>query len=91
MDVREVNTYKHLTATGLVFTGPCLLHTVVLNDGGAGSITVYNGIDALGDVIAIIDSATVQGSYLYDVFCATGIHIVIVGTIDITVTYAKVS
>jgi hypothetical protein len=91
MDTREINTYKHLTATGLVFTGSCLLHTVVLNTAGAGTITVYDGVDALGTVIAIIDSTSVQGDYLYDVFCTVGIHVVIVGTIDITVTYAKVS
>ena len=89
-------TPLHVTDTILVKTGRGVLHTIVLNGlTTAGDITVYNGVDAGGTVIAILHlntatSISVQPiTFTYDCQMATGIYIAYgQGTAaDLTVTY----
>lgn len=83
--------FKHISTatTTLVRTGPGILQSVFVSTGGAGSTaTVYDGVDATGAVIAVINTA-VQVSLFYGVPVSTGICVVTAsGTpADITVTY----
>lgn len=88
--------WKHVTGTGLVHTGKGSLHTIVVNGlTTAGDITVYDGIDGTGSVIAILHldpttSVSVQPiTFLYDAEIATGIYVEYDQAVvaDLTVTY----
>lgn len=72
--------------TTLVKTGAGNLHLVSINTAAAGSVTLYDGLTAAGTKIAAINSAT-AGTTTYDVRFATGLTVVTVGSIDITVSY----
>jgi len=89
-------TPAHITENALVKTGRSVLHTIVLNGlTVAGDITVYNGVDAGGTVIAILHlntatSVSVQPiTFTYDCLMLTGIYIAYgQGTVaDLTVTF----
>lgn len=88
--------WSHVTETGLVHGAPGALHTIVVNGlTTAGDITVYDGVDATGGVIAVLHldvttSISVQPiTFTYDIAIATGIYIDYgQGTVaDLTVTY----
>ena len=79
-------------ATTTVKTGGGLLHSITLNNAGAGGNTcaVYDNTAGSGTLIATIDTVELNGrTLLYDVHFVTGLTIVIAtGTAaDITVTY----
>lgn len=86
------NLYKHISTntTTLVKTGPGVLSSVVINKAGASAniATVYDGIDATGTVIAIIDT-TVARPLEYNVAYLVGLTIVTAtGTAaDLTINY----
>jgi|GEM_PF-1708090 len=88
--------HRHLAATATVWSGPGMLHTITINrpDTTAGAtITVYDGVDATGTLIAVItmDQAVfvIPTTLEYDVRSSVGIHIVFshAVTADITVSY----
>lgn len=81
--------YKNITTntTTLVKTGRGFLHSIVVNTTAAGSITVYDGLDATGTKIATLKSSVAEGSYLYDVQFGVGLTIVTAASSDITATY----
>lgn len=59
----------------LVHTGRCVLHNIVINSGGAATVTVYDGVAAAGTVIAIIALTDAKPVTLhFDVQCGTGIY-----------------
>lgn len=72
----------HVTDSALVQGGPGTLHTIVVNGlTTAGDITVYDGVDATGTVIAVIHldpttSISVQPiTFTYDCEMETGIYL----------------
>jgi len=85
----------HVTTTALVKTGAGVLHSIVLNGlTTVGDITVYDGINAGGTVLAILHLATatsisVQPMTLeYDAEVTTGIYLAYgTAVADLTVMY----
>jgi len=74
--------WTHVDDTVLVKTGAGALHTIVVNGlTTAGDITVYDGIDATGTIIAVLHldpttSVSVQPiTFVYDLKIETGIYI----------------
>ena len=60
----------------LVHTGRCVLHNIVINDGGAATVTVWDGVAAAGTVVAIIDlNNALPVTLRFDVLCGTGIYL----------------
>lgn len=87
--------YTHITTatTTLVKTGAGYLGQININTlAASGTITVYDGIDATGAVIAVITNPgtlLVEGPQTasYGVGFATGLVLVTTGTQDITVSW----
>lgn len=88
--------WAHVTGTGLIKTGAGTLHTIVVNGlTTQGDVTVYDGVDGTGEVIAVLHldittSVSVQPiTFVYDLKIATGIYLAYEqGTVaDLTVTY----
>ena len=88
--------FAHVTEEVLVSGAPGTLHTIVVNGlTTAGDVTVYDGVDATGSVIAVLHldpttSVSVQPiTFLYDAKVDTGIYIVYDQSVaaDLTVTY----
>ncbi|MBU1067106.1 hypothetical protein KKE60_04935 [Patescibacteria group bacterium] len=74
--------YAHVAATALVSSGRCVLHTIVVNGlTTQGDITVRDGTDGTGTVVAILHldlttSVSVQPITLtYDCLCPGGLYI----------------
>ena len=87
----------YVTGTGTVVSGPCVLHTIVLNGVTTvgGTVTVYDALDATdaSTIIAVYDllglSVSYQGiTFTYDCEIVTGIHMVFATAVaNFTVTY----
>ena len=86
----------YVTGTGTVHTGPCVLHTIVLNGVTAlGTVVVYDALDA-ADPLTIVATYNILGlsvsyqgiTFTYDCEMTTGIHMVFTTfTGNFTVTY----
>lgn len=86
-------SYAHIsTATStLVKTGPGMLATVVCNAAGTGAtVTVYDGVDNTGTVVAAASALPAGAVLVYNCVVRTGIYVVTVGSpaADFTVTYS---
>ena len=88
--------FCHVDDTVVVSSRPGALHTIVVNGlTTAGDITVYDGVDATGSVIAVLHldpttSISVQPiTFIYDAVVGTGIYIAYDQSVaaDLTVTY----
>ena len=88
--------WKHVNSTVLVKTGAGALHTIVVNGlTTVGDITVYDGVNAGGVVIAVIHLATATSisvqpiTLTYDLEIGTGIYVAYDQSVaaDLTVTY----
>lgn len=83
-------TYTHLSAQGnasvALADGGARLFTVNVNTGATSAVlTIYNGTDANGDVVAVID-ASAAGSFFYGVKCNDGIYAALSGgDADVTI------
>ena len=77
--------------TTLVKSGAGILHGVTINSKGtvASTVTIYDALTAIGNPIAIIDSLTLSGQFVYDINLDTGLTIVTTGTVapNLTVSY----
>lgn len=91
--------YKHIAtnATTLVRTGPGILWSVAINSAGSGNtVTIYDGVDATGAVIAVYHTDAIYANVAttvtmqYGVAVATGITVVTSGgsACDLTVVYS---
>ncbi len=84
---------SYVVGTGTVHTGPCVLHSIVLNACETlGTVDVYDGIDATGQIAQYVllgASVSYQGiTFLYDCEMTTGIHMVFTTFVgNFTVTY----
>lgn len=74
--------YAHVAATSLISSGRCVLHSITVNGlTTQGDVTVYDGVDATGAVVAILHldlttSVSVQPiTLLYDCLCEGGLYI----------------
>jgi hypothetical protein len=84
--------YAHISATGNLSVAPsgggAALWNVTVNKGASGAIlTVYDGTDNTGTVVATIDASAVCNLW-YGALCKNGIFCVLsVGNADVTVGY----
>jgi hypothetical protein len=78
----EVYEYKHLTASGLVKTGPGVLHSVVLTGGTDAAIVVLGDeVATSGDTVVRLAAATgVSVCAVLDVAFGVGLYATITGT-----------
>ncbi len=74
--------FAHVTGTGLVKTGPGCLHSIVLNGVTVvGDVTIYDGVDNTGVVVAVMSVRTAVSvsyqpvNFVYDAKLETGIYI----------------
>ena len=84
----------HLAASGthdLSQNPGAYLHSITINGGTAGAVTVYNdttgGTTSPVAVIAAAAAATPAGTKTYDVALTNGLQIVLAANTDITVSY----
>ena len=79
----------HINANGSYTPQGKILGSVTVNTKGAGgnTLTVYNGVDATGPVLAVIDTTGALGTFLYDLLAINGLFVVVVGgdAADLTV------
>lgn len=86
-------TPGHSSASGTTTydTGPGVFHAVTINSLGtvASTVTVYDNTAGSGTVLAVIDSLTLKGQFVYDLAYAVGLTIVVTGTAapDVSVAY----
>ena len=80
--------YISTATTTVVRTGAAKLHRIVLGETAAGTITIYDGIDTGGTVLAVLKASIVEGTYDFDdVRCITGITVVTAAASKLTVVY----
>ncbi len=92
---------RKVTATGLVFTGACALHSMLLGTDGTNDpeITVYDGIDNTGT--EIVPTTTYDASALglngfhggpAGIECTTGIYVVITcaGAVEVALGFKTI-
>lgn len=87
----EVYGYKHLSTSGLVKSGPGVVHAVLLTAGSdAATATVYDETSGSGDILAVV-KAGAEGSAaaVLDVAFGVGCYVALSGTgPTVTVSYA---
>ncbi|MHB2015308.1 MAG: hypothetical protein ACYCW6_00010 [Candidatus Xenobia bacterium] len=68
-----------LTAGKVLKTARCRLERVVINTKGASAnvLTLYDGVDATGTVIAVIDTTAAVGALLYGINTDVGLYAVL--------------
>lgn len=87
-----VYDFVHLTSTELIKSGAGILNKITINGVSvAGILTIYDGIDATGTIMAIVTLAVNPTPFTlnYEIEFATGLYITFTGglTGDITVSY----
>jgi hypothetical protein len=78
----------HLNAAGstLLKTGQCRLESLSVNTGAAGSLTIYDGTDGTGAVVAVVDTTTAKS--LNPAWMAhVGLYVTQVGAADLTLVW----
>lgn len=82
------DTTKSLCGTNKKTRG--LLHTVCVNDGAGGTITVYDSVITAANIVAVIRStgAVNAGCLLYDVAMSSGIAYTTSSANDVTFSYS---
>lgn len=93
--VYQYNSYKNITTatTTVVKARPGLLHTLTINTViASATITVYDGLDAMGTKVATITLPSTITSdnpvtLVLDTAFTTGLTVVTSGATDLTVAY----
>lgn len=83
------DSYVHIstTTTTQVYTGPCILKSIVVNTTAAGAISIIDNISGSTVNIGSLQASVLPGTYHYNVPISKGIRIVTAADSDITVTY----
>lgn len=82
--------YKHLSSSGIVKSGPGVIHSVVLAAGSdAATATVYDETSGSGDVVAVVNAVTNDSACtVLDVAFGVGCYVLLAGTGPaVTVSY----
>ena len=70
----------------LIKTGKGYISTFSINTAATGSLTIYDGINATGTVIAVIDTSKNTANSAFSPWpIQTGLFVVLVGNADITI------
>lgn len=79
-------TYISSATETVVKTGPGTLHTVVLGETAAGTITIYDGVSAaLGTIKAVLKASIAEQTFTFDFAFTKGLVIVTAGASKLTV------
>jgi hypothetical protein len=87
--------YKHISSaatTNVHQTGPVLLHSLCVNTGATGTVTVLDGTTATDTsraTVAVVDSNTNQEKK-YDVILSRGLVVVTDSAADLTISYVTI-
>lgn len=89
---RKARKFAHLTAGGNLVRAAgdegAYLHSITVNTGAAGTISVFNNDDNSGDTVAVITVAAGDNFTLhYGLRCPVGLYVQLSVTMDITVVY----
>lgn len=84
-----MNSYKNMTASGLVKTGQGKLCSIIINSHSSGTIKIWDAVTAAVPVICntMTLAAGERRIELEEINFTTGLYITIGGTADITVVY----
>lgn len=86
--VNESGIPTNLSASALVFTGPCrLLGIFVASASSTPTIKVWNNTAASGAVLVNTFTPLPGTFYPMPFACSTGIYVTISGTVDCTVSF----
>lgn len=80
-------SYIATATTTVVKSGAGVLHTIVLTETAAGTITIYDNTAASGTVIGLLKASIVEGTYTFDCAFTTGLTIVTAAASKLTATY----
>jgi hypothetical protein len=82
----QENSFKNLTASGVVIGGPGILSGMYVNSTSSGTVKLYNNASAAtGDVIFNTITPAIGYHYLGDVQASVGVYASMAGTArDIT-------
>lgn len=73
--------------TTQVYTGACVLKSIIVNTTAAGTITIVDAASGTTPVKGILAASILNGAIEYNMVMANGIRIITGGASDITVTY----
>ncbi len=80
--------YISTNTTTVVRTGAAQLSRIILGETAAGTITIYDGVNTNGTVIAVLKASIAEGTYDFnDVRCVTGLTVVTAAASKLTVVY----
>lgn len=86
VEVRNTSTYIITATTTTIKTGAGVLHSITVEGGTAGTITVYDNTAASGTKLADFSSTNALATYLLDVAFATGLTVVTSAATSLTVS-----
>lgn len=89
--METTNSYKNLSASGLVVTGSGKVDGIVVNSHTSGTIKLWDNTSAATTVLCNTMTLAVGERFipLYGMNFNTGLYVTIGGTADITVAYKK--
>lgn len=77
----------HLSASGLVHTGPCRLSGIFVASTSSGTIKIYDGTNNTGTVVVNTFTPPAAGWYWMQFNFNVGMYVELANTIDITVSW----
>ena len=89
--VVESASYKNLSASGLVRTGPGQLLGIFVASSSAGTIKVWDNTSAATTVLVNTFTAVGGSFYPMPFSFTTGLYVTIAGTLDCTVSFNPVN
>jgi hypothetical protein len=87
VEQRFPNTYISSATTTVVKTGVGVLHSIVVGETAAGSITIYDNTAGSGTIIGVLKASIAEGTYVFNTSFSVGLTIVTAGASKITVNY----
>ncbi|MBT9150680.1 MAG: hypothetical protein DDT40_00855 [candidate division WS2 bacterium] len=78
-----IPTYISTATTTIVSSRPSVLHSIVVTETAAGTITIRDGIRD----IAVFRASIVEGTYLFDALCETNLTVITTAASRITVNW----
>lgn len=77
--------------TTVVYSGRCVLESVVVNNTAAGTIIIYDNTAASGTKVGTLPASAAVGPYFYGCYMSNGITLVTGAAYDVTVTFTPLS
>lgn len=79
--------YVATNTTTKVNEGPTFLHSITITETVTNTLIVYDNTAGSGTIVASMKNDIVEGTYVFDVMCKTGLTIVTGGSTKYTVSY----